>query len=111
MPSFSNFDDRRGGKSLTVKPIQYRQQVWTLAGALLLVGGLQLYAQQADLDAAAAAKAAAGREALTHAPAAVPGSVGTFISFDENGDLKDKVISVFQVKDNMYKYVGAAPQA
>jgi branched-chain amino acid transport system substrate-binding protein len=31
------------------------------------------------------------------------------ISFDANGDLKDKVISVFQVKDAMYKYVGAAP--
>jgi len=33
------------------------------------------------------------------------------ISFDENGDLKDKVISVFQVKDALYKYVGAAPQS
>jgi branched-chain amino acid transport system substrate-binding protein len=32
------------------------------------------------------------------------------ISFDDNGDLKDKVISVFQVKDGLYKYVGAAPQ-
>ena len=32
------------------------------------------------------------------------------ISFDDNGDLKDKVISVFQVKDALYKYVGAAPQ-
>jgi hypothetical protein len=85
MPSFSKLDDRRGGKSPTVKPIQYRQQVLTLTGALLLVVGLQLYAQQADLDAAAAAKAAAGREALIHTPAAVPGSVGTFISFDVPG--------------------------
>jgi branched-chain amino acid transport system substrate-binding protein len=33
------------------------------------------------------------------------------ISFDDNGDLKDKVISVFQVKDALYKYVGAAPQS
>jgi branched-chain amino acid transport system substrate-binding protein len=33
------------------------------------------------------------------------------ISFDDNGDLKDKVISVFQVKDAAYKYVGAAPQS
>jgi branched-chain amino acid transport system substrate-binding protein len=33
------------------------------------------------------------------------------ISFDENGDLKDKVISVFQIKDGLYKYVGAAPQS
>jgi branched-chain amino acid transport system substrate-binding protein len=32
------------------------------------------------------------------------------ISFDANGDLKDKVISVFQVKDNNYQFVGAAPQ-
>jgi branched-chain amino acid transport system substrate-binding protein len=32
------------------------------------------------------------------------------ISFDDNGDLKDKIISVFQVKDSLYKYVGAAPQ-
>jgi branched-chain amino acid transport system substrate-binding protein len=32
------------------------------------------------------------------------------ISFDENGDLKDKIISVFQIKDGLYKYVGAAPQ-
>jgi branched-chain amino acid transport system substrate-binding protein len=33
------------------------------------------------------------------------------ISFDENGDLKDKIISVFQVKDAQYRYVGAAPQS
>jgi branched-chain amino acid transport system substrate-binding protein len=33
------------------------------------------------------------------------------ISFDGNGDLKDKVISVFQIKDGQYKYVGAAPQS
>jgi branched-chain amino acid transport system substrate-binding protein len=32
------------------------------------------------------------------------------IAFDSNGDLKDKIISVFQVKDALYKYVGAAPQ-
>jgi branched-chain amino acid transport system substrate-binding protein len=32
------------------------------------------------------------------------------ISFDGNGDLKDKIISVFQIKDSLYKYVGAAPQ-
>ena len=33
------------------------------------------------------------------------------ISFDENGDLKDKIISVFQIKDGSYQYVGAAPQS
>ncbi len=33
------------------------------------------------------------------------------ISFDDNGDLKEKVISVFQVKDGLYKYVGVAPQS
>ena len=32
------------------------------------------------------------------------------ISFDENGDLKEKVVSVFQVKDNKYSYIGVAPQ-
>jgi len=32
------------------------------------------------------------------------------ISFDDNGDLKDKIISVFQVKDGLYQYVGTAPQ-
>ena len=31
------------------------------------------------------------------------------ISFDANGDLKDKIISVFQVKDALYKFVGPAP--
>jgi branched-chain amino acid transport system substrate-binding protein len=40
---------------------------------------------------------------------ALPTLQGT-ISFDDNGDLKDKIISVFQVKDSNYKYVGAAPQ-
>jgi branched-chain amino acid transport system substrate-binding protein len=33
------------------------------------------------------------------------------ISFDDNGDLKEKIISVFQVKDGKYQYVGAAPQS
>jgi branched-chain amino acid transport system substrate-binding protein len=33
------------------------------------------------------------------------------ISFDENGDLKDKIISVFQVKDGRYRYIGTAPQS
>jgi branched-chain amino acid transport system substrate-binding protein len=32
------------------------------------------------------------------------------INFDDNGDLKDKVVSVFQVKDGQYQYAGAAPQ-
>ena len=32
------------------------------------------------------------------------------ISFDDNGDLKEKIISVFQVKDGKYQYIGAAPQ-
>jgi hypothetical protein len=47
----------------------------------------QLYAQQADLDAAAAAKAAAGREALSHPATNPPGpkAVGTFITFDAPG--------------------------
>jgi branched-chain amino acid transport system substrate-binding protein len=33
------------------------------------------------------------------------------ISFDDNGDLKEKIISVFQVKDGKYQYIGAAPQS
>jgi branched-chain amino acid transport system substrate-binding protein len=40
---------------------------------------------------------------------ALPTLQGT-ISFDDNGDLKDKVISVFQVKDGKYQFVGVAPQ-
>jgi branched-chain amino acid transport system substrate-binding protein len=32
------------------------------------------------------------------------------IAFDGNGDLLDKVISVFQIKDGKYVYVGLAPQ-
>ena len=70
-----------------------REQVWTVAGALLLVSclqlfcGSQLYGQQPDMDAAAAAKAAAGLEALTHGPIDSPGpkAVGTFITFDVPG--------------------------
>ena len=33
------------------------------------------------------------------------------ISFDDNGDLKDKIVSVFQVKDGLYKFIGPAPQS
>jgi hypothetical protein len=45
------------------------------------------FAQRADLNAAAAAKARAGREALTHAPidSQAPKAVGTFITFDAPG--------------------------
>jgi len=32
------------------------------------------------------------------------------ISFDDNGDLVHKVISIFQVKDGQYRYVGTAPE-
>ena len=81
MPSFSKFDKRRGGKNLAEKPIRYRCRVWTVMSVLLLAVGLQLHAQQADLDAAAA-KAAADREVLTHAPANIPRPIGTFITFD-----------------------------
>jgi hypothetical protein len=70
-----------------------REQVLTGASALLLVSCLQLfcsshlYGQQVDLDAAAAAKALTGREALTHAPidSQGPKAVGTFITFDVPG--------------------------
>src|SRR6185436_19181786 len=33
------------------------------------------------------------------------------INFDDNGDLKDKVVSIFQVKDAQFKYIGAGPQS
>ena len=56
-----------------------------LAVGLQLLYGSQSYAQQADLKVAAAAKAAAGREALSHAPANFPRPVGTFITFDAPG--------------------------
>jgi hypothetical protein len=70
-----------------------REQVWTVAGALLLVSclqlfcGPQLYGQQPDIDAAAGAKAAGGLEALTRGPIDSPGpkAVGTFITFDYPG--------------------------
>jgi branched-chain amino acid transport system substrate-binding protein len=32
------------------------------------------------------------------------------IEFDENGDIKTKVISVYQVKDGKFKYIGPAPE-
>ncbi len=32
------------------------------------------------------------------------------IAFDDNGDLKDKIVSVFQVQDGKYQYVADAPQ-
>ncbi|HUC71615.1 MAG TPA: hypothetical protein VMS01_10525, partial [Stellaceae bacterium] len=59
-----------------------------LAGGTQLLGGAQLYAQPPDIDAAAAAKADAGREAqsshpLTQAPG--PRAAGTFITFDVPG--------------------------
>ena len=51
----------------------------------------------------------------------LPNSLLGPISFDENGDLKNKIISVFQIKkdaskpledpDAQYKYVGVAPMA
>jgi hypothetical protein len=63
-------------------------QVWKLASALILVCGLQSYGQGLDPRAAAAAKAAAGREArTTYAAAAVPTptAAGTFVTFDVPG--------------------------
>jgi hypothetical protein len=79
MPYLCNLHDRWGGKRLI------RLLALLPAVGLQLFCGLQLYAQQADLNAAAASKAAAGREALTRAPADVPGLVGTFITFDVPG--------------------------
>jgi branched-chain amino acid transport system substrate-binding protein len=33
------------------------------------------------------------------------------IEYDENGDIKTRVISVYQVKDGKFKYIGVAPQS
>jgi hypothetical protein len=71
--------------------IMNRQQVCIVAGVVFLAFGLQLfcglqlYAQQADLRAAAAAKAAAGRVALTHKTSHASGAIGTFTTFDVPG--------------------------
>jgi hypothetical protein len=68
----------------TVKP----QQVWRIAVLLLLACVLKLYGQQVDLRSAAAAKAAAGRAALSFAAAdQIPRATaaGTFIIFDAPG--------------------------
>lgn len=70
-----------------------REQILTGASAVLLVicrqlfCTLQLYGQQVDLDAAAAAKTLTIREALTHAPIDLQGpkSVGDFVTFDVPG--------------------------
>jgi hypothetical protein len=54
----------------------------------LTPGGVPgVYAQQVDVDAAAKAKAGAGREALAHPPTDPPGpkAVGTFVTFDAPG--------------------------
>lgn len=32
------------------------------------------------------------------------------IEYDENGDIKNRVVSVYQVKDSKFKYIGVAPQ-
>jgi branched-chain amino acid transport system substrate-binding protein len=32
------------------------------------------------------------------------------ISFDENGDIKTKIVALYQVKDGKFKYVGVAPE-
>ncbi len=32
------------------------------------------------------------------------------IAFDENGDIKQKIVSVYQVKDAKFNYIGVAPQ-
>src|SRR5260370_2266486 len=81
--------------------IMYREQVRTIPGALLLVSCLQLfcssqlYGLQANMDAASAAKVAAGVEALTHIPTDFPGpkAAGAFITFDAPGAVQRTVPS------------------
>jgi branched-chain amino acid transport system substrate-binding protein len=33
------------------------------------------------------------------------------IAFDDNGDIKDRIVSIFQLKSGNYVYIGAAPQS
>jgi hypothetical protein len=81
--------------------IIYREQVRTIPGALFLVSclqlfcGSQLYGLQANMDAASAAKVAAGVDALTHIPTNFPGpkASGTFITFDAPGAVQGTVPS------------------
>jgi hypothetical protein len=79
MPSISNLDDRRRGKSRTVSSIQAipEREMMTRAkphAAFLSIAlGLMLTpvvsgTQRSDIDADAAAKALASREAFTHSP-------------------------------------------
>jgi hypothetical protein len=70
-----------------------RHQIRRGTGSLILVFGLQLFsglqlcAQQPDFRAVAAAKAAAGQEARTHAGNLIPraNAAGNFITFDVPG--------------------------
>ena len=32
------------------------------------------------------------------------------IAYDENGDIKSRVIALYQVQDGKYKYIGIAPE-
>jgi ABC-type branched-subunit amino acid transport system substrate-binding protein len=32
------------------------------------------------------------------------------IAYDENGDIKTRVIALYQVQDGKYKYIGIAPE-
>ena len=66
------------------KPNVTRNFVAIAMVATLLFCGSQLYGMQPDINAAFAAKTAAGLEALTHPPADFPGpkAAGTFITFD-----------------------------
>jgi hypothetical protein len=94
-------DDQRYGPARQKRQGVGRTAFWKVAGALVVVGsasifnGAESYAQQRDFRAAAAAKAAAGREARTHAAISVPrpSAVGTFITFDVPGAVNGLVLS------------------
>jgi hypothetical protein len=66
-------------------------RVWKVTGVILLVFSmqllcaLQLYAQQADVDATMSAKAAATVDTVSLCPNRAPSPTGTFISFDLPG--------------------------
>jgi predicted membrane protein len=94
-------DDQRYGPARQKRQGVGRTAFWKVAGALVVVGsasifnGAESYAQQRDFRAAAAAKAAAGREARTHAAISVPrpSAVGTFTTFDVPGAVNGLVLS------------------
>jgi hypothetical protein len=71
--------------NLTISSLPLLFGMCLLIPLALLLGSKHLHAQQVDLDAAANAKAAAGRDALARSPPDAAASAGTFVKFDVPG--------------------------